>query len=171
MQRKTVLGLAVRIIAVLLIVWSVRELVQLGGLFLSYWGQEGNSQMGQFVPLILSSLVMLIIAVGLIKSAESIAEKVYPVETMEDIDEVGIFNLAMKVIGLVFMVWAIPDAVQIICKFIFISYLAPAWSHQDQTMYIVDHLPMALLFLLLGWYLLKDGRLFSKMAFEQKNDS
>lgn len=89
---------------------------------------------------------------------------------MEDIDEVGIFNLAMKVIGLIFMVWAIPDMVQIICKFLYISYLTPIWSHENQTMYIVDHLPITLLFLFLGWYLIKDGSLFTKMAFEKRNE-
>jgi len=170
MQRKTVLGLAVRIIAVLLIVLSLRDLVQICGVFLSYWGQEGNSGMGQFIPMLLSPVVMIIIAAGLIKSAEDIAERAYPVETMEGIDEVGIFNLAMKVTGLAFMVWAIPDLVQIISKLCYMSYLAPSISHQEQTMYIADHLPMALLFLLLGWYLLKDGRLFTKMAFNNTFD-
>lgn len=172
MQRKTVLGLAVRMIVVGLIILSLSGLVSIGGALLSYWvqvGQEGNSQMGQFIPMLLSPVVMLIIAAVLMKNVERIAEKVYPVETMDDIDEVGIFNLAMKVIGLVFMVWAIPDLVQVISKSCYISYLAPAISHQEQTMYIVDHLPRALLFLLLGWHLLKDGRVFTKMAFGQMN--
>lgn len=170
MQRKAILGLAVRIIAILLIMWSLRYLVQMCGVFVSYWGQDGDTNILQFIPMLLSSVVMLIIAVALIKNAESIAQRAYPVETMEDIDEVGLFNLAMKVIGLVFMVWAIPDMVQIICKFLYISYLTPVWSHETQTMYIVDHLPITLLFLILGWYLIKDGSLFTKMAFEKKNE-
>jgi hypothetical protein len=170
MQRKTILGLAVRIIVVGLIILSLSNLVSICGLFLSYWGQEEYSGMRQFIPMLLPPVVMIIIAAVLMKKAESIAEIAYPVETMEDIDEVGIFNLAMKVTGLVFMVWAIPDLVQIISKFCYISYLAPSISHQEQTIYIADHLPMALLFLLLGWYLLKDGRLFTKMAFKQKDE-
>lgn len=169
MQRKTVFGLAVRIIAVLLILWSLRDLVQLGGIFLSYWGQEEYSQIGQFAPMLLSSVVMLIIAASLMKNVERITEKAYPVETTEDINELEIFNLAMKVTGLVFMVWAIPDAVQIICKFLYITYLVPSLSHQSETMFLVDHLPMTVLFLILGWYLLTDGRWFAKMAFKKQN--
>ena len=170
MPRKTAMGLAVRIIVVGLIILSLRDLVSIGGAFLSYWGQEGNSQMGQFIPMLLSPVVMLIIAAALMKKAESIAEKAYPVETMEDINEVGIFNLAMKITGLVFMVWAIPDLVQVISKLCYISYLAPVIAHQEQTMYVADHLPRTLLFLLLGWYLLKSGRLFTKMAFKQQDE-
>ena len=168
MPRKTVLGLAVRIIVVGLIILSLRDLVSIGGAFLSFWGQEENSQMGQFIPMFLSPVVMLIIAALLMKNIDSIAEKAYPVETEDDIDEVGVFNLAMKITGLVFMVWAIPDLVQIISKLCYISYLAPSIYHQEQTMYVADHLPRALLFLLLGWYLLKDGRLFTKLAFKEK---
>lgn len=170
MTRKTVLGLAVRIIVVGLIILSLRDLVSICGAFLSFWGQEENSQIGQFIPMFLSPVVMLIIAAVLMKKVDSIAEKVYPVETMEGINEVGIFNLAMKVIGLIFMVWAIPELVQIISKLCYISYLAPSIYHQEQTMYVADHLPRSLLFLLLGWYLLKDGRLFRKMAFKMKNE-
>lgn len=170
MPRKTILGLAVRIIAVGLIILSVRDMVSICGAFLSFWGQEENFQIGQFIPVFLSPVVMLIIAVLLMKNVDSIAEKAYPVETEDDINEVGIFNLAMKITGLIFMVWAIPDLVQIISKLCYISYLAPSIYHQEQTMYVADHLPRSLLFLLLGWYLLKDGRLFTKMAFKRKND-
>lgn len=170
MQRKTILGVAVRIIAVFLIVWSVKDLVQLCGVLFSYWGQDGYTQIGQFVPMILSSVVMLIIACVLMKHSGMIAIKAYPMEIMDDIDEVGIFTLAMKVTGLVMMVWSIPAAVQIICKFLYITYLVPSLAHYDQTMYIVDHLPITVLFLILGWYLLKDGRLFTKMAFEKENE-
>lgn len=73
MQRKAVLGLAVRIIAVLLIMWSLRYLVQMCGVFFSYWGQDGDTNILQFIPMLLSSVVMLIIAVALIKNAEGIA--------------------------------------------------------------------------------------------------
>ena len=170
MPRKTILGLAVRIIVVGLIILSLRDLVSIGGAFLSFWGQEGDSQIGQFIPMRLSPVVMLIIAAVLMKKVDSIAEKAYPVETMEGINEVGVFNLAMKVIGLIFMVCAIPELVQIISKLCYISYLAPSIYHQEQTMYVADHLPRSLLFLLLGWYLLKDGRLFTKMAFKMKNE-
>ncbi|MBP1760991.1 MAG: hypothetical protein H6Q64_533 [Firmicutes bacterium] len=170
MPRKTVLGLAVRIIVVGLIILSLRDLVSIGGAFLSFWGQEENSQIGQFIPMFLSPVVMLIIAALLMKNIDRIAERAYPAETEDDIDEVGVFNLAMKITGLIFMVWAIPDLVQIISKLCYISYLAPSIYHQEQTMYVADHLPNSLLFLLLGWYLLKSGRLFTKMAFKMKNE-
>jgi len=170
MPRKTILGLAVRIIVVGLIILSLRDLVSICGAFLSFWGQEETSQISQFIPMFLSPVVMLIIAAVLMKNIESIAEKAYPVETEDDINEVGVFNLAMKITGLVFMVWAIPELVQIISKLCYISYLAPSIYHQEQTMYVADHLPRSLLFLLLGWYLLISGRLFTKMAFKMKNE-
>lgn len=170
MQRKAVFGLAVRIIAVLLIVWSMVYFVQLCGLLLSGFGQEGNPNVVQFIPMLLSAVILLLIGIAFIKNTETIAAKLYPTGTNEDINEVGVFNLAMKVIGLTFMVWAIPNVVQIIFKFCYIRYLSPVWSHVEHTAYLADNLPRVLLLLLLGWYLLKDGRVFTTMAFGHKSE-
>ena len=51
MPRKTILGLAVRIIVVGLIILSLRDLVSICGAFLSFWGQEETSQISQFIPM------------------------------------------------------------------------------------------------------------------------
>lgn len=74
MQVKNLLGLSIRIIAVLLIVSSLRDLVQSGSFIFTVAEYNNNQPIGlEFISVIVAPLLVFVVAVYLIKSADRIA--------------------------------------------------------------------------------------------------
>ena len=114
------------------------------------------------IAAILSPTVILAAGVYLIIGSKGLVEKLCPDSEEEPESGQALFVLAMKVTGAVFIVMALPDLVQAISNFIYIKSYGPAWT-EGQIAYVQGL--STLVKLIIGWYLLRDGRLLVDLAF------
>jgi len=116
------------------------------------------------IAAILSPTVILAAGVYLIIGSKGLVEKLCPDSEEKPESDEALFVLVMKVLGAVLIVMALPDLVQTISSFIYIKSLGPVWS-QSQIVY--DQGLSALVKLIIGWYLLTDGKLLVDLAFRR----
>ena len=101
----------------------------------------------------------------LLVGTKRLAAYLYP-DDEEKLDSAkSIFNLAMKILGIVLVVRALPDAVQIISHIIYMKSLSPAISSEVHQQFIFTRLASTLLYFALGWYLVKGGQFLQRIAF------
>ncbi len=138
------------------------------------WGNLPSSRgmlpMGALVMSILIPLVTLAAGIFLLIGTESLTEKLYPDEEEKLDSAEHIFSLAMKITGMVLIVQALPDAVQIVSSLIYIKASSPVLNNSVQFQYIYTELVSTLLYFIFGWYLLKGGQLFVRLAFHDAGD-
>lgn len=116
------------------------------------------------IAAILSPVVMLAAGVYLTIGSKGLVEILCPDSEEKPKSGETLFVLAMKVTGAVLIVTALPDLIQAISSFIYIKSLGPAWT-QGQIAYVQGL--SALVKLIIGWYLLRDGRLLVDLAFRE----
>ncbi len=138
------------------------------------WGNlpsnQGMMPMGIMVVSILIPLVTLAAGVFLVFGTKSLTEKLYPEEEEKMDSSQNIFSLAMKITGVVLLVTALPDAVQILSYAIYIKASSPVINNSVQFQFIYTKLVSTLLYFVFGWYLLQGGQLFVRLAFHHAQD-
>ncbi len=131
---------------------------------------EEMMPMGILVVSISIPLFTLAAGIFLVIGTKSLTEKLYPDEEEKPDSSEDIFSLAMKITGMVLIVQALPDAVQILSSLIYIKASSPVMNNSVQFQYIYTELVSTLLYFVFGWYLLKGGPLFVRLAFHHARD-
>ena len=138
------------------------------------WGSipysQGMIPIGMKVISILIPLFILAAGIFLVIGTKSLTEKLYPDEEEKLDSSQDIFSLSMKITGMVLLVKALPDAVQILSYLIYIKASSPVMSKALQFEFIYTRLFSTLLYFIFGWYLLKGGQLFIRLAFHHARD-
>lgn len=119
---------------------------------------------------ILSALLpVFLMAAGLflIIGSQPIVEKLYPDSEEKPDSGEALFCLAMKILGAVLIVQALPDAVQVLSNLIYIKSVGLVWNTDAQQQFIYTRCLSTLLYFVFGWYLLKDGQFLVLMAFPE----
>lgn len=141
---------------------------------IAIWGNLPSSQgmmpMGIKVISIIIPLFILAAGIFLVIGSESLTKKLYPNEEEKIDSSQDIFNLSMKITGMVLLVKALPDAVQILSYLIYIKASSPVMNNSVQFQFIYTELVSTLLYFVFGWYLLKGGQLFVRLAFHHARD-
>lgn len=141
---------------------------------LATWGTLPSSQgmmpIGMKVVSILIPLFVLAAGIYLVVGTKSLTDKLYPDDEIID-SKKDIFSLSMKITGMVLLVKALPDAVQIISSLIYIKAASPVMDNAVQLEFIYTKLASTLLYFIFGWYLIKGGQLFVRLAFHHARDT
>lgn len=119
------------------------------------------------IPAIVEPLVILAAGVFLLVGGNKLADRYYPEQDTQIDTALQIFNLAMKIAGLVLLVTALPDLVQVIATTAYILSVGAAIDVSPQLYSILSKLGSTVVDLLLGWYLLQNGKFFVRMAFPE----
>lgn len=139
------------------------------------WGTLPSSQgmmpIGIKVVSILVPLFILAAGIFLVVGTKSLTNKLYPDDDEKIDSSKDIFSLSMKITGMVLLVKALPDAVQIISSLIYIKATSPVMDNAFQLEFIYTKLASTLLYFIFGWYLLKGGQLFVRLAFHHVRDT
>jgi len=164
---RVLLRIGLQIVGVITIITGICQSI-------ATWGNIPSSRgmlpMGVTVVSILIPLVTLAAGLFLVIGTKSLTEKLYPDEEEKLDSSQDIFSLAMKITGMVLLVKALPDAVQILSNLIYIKASSPVWNNSVQFQFIYTELVSTLLYFVFGWYLLRGGQLFVRLAFSSYPD-
>lgn len=164
---RALLRIGLQIVGVITIITGICNAV-------ATWGNlpysQGMLPLGIKLVSILIPLVILAAGIFLIIGTKSLTEKLYPDEEEKIASSRDIFILSMKITGMVLLVKALPDAVQILSNVIYIKAASPVMNNAVQLEFIYTRLVSTLLYFIFGWYLLKGGQLFVRLAFHHVSD-
>lgn len=175
MEPNHVFKAALKIVGVLTIIWSFTKIAEMATYFLSIYNDSALMQDHMLFSFRFSLLFMLlvpillfIIGVYLLKNGESIiklAFKEIPKPTENSVETV--FRLFMKIVGFILIIVSIPKGLHFISAVIYASSI---YSPDTNMMLepILNHLIPAVVYFILGLYLLISGNLFYKLAFSKK---
>lgn len=131
----------------------------------------GMTPVGSIAISIAIPLFTIAAGIYLVMGTESLTARLYPDDEEKPDSSEDIFTLAMKITGMVLIVQALPDAVQILSSLIYIKASSPVMNNSLPFQFIYTELISTLLYFVLGWYLLKGGQLFARMAFHHDGDN
>jgi hypothetical protein len=163
---RTLLRIGLQIVGVITIINGVCSAIVYCG---SIPSSEGMVPIWAKVVSILVPLVIVAAGIFLLIGTKSLTDKLYPNDEKIDSSR-NIFRLAMKITGMVLIVKSLPDAVQIISNVIYIKATSPVISTTVQYNFIYTKLASTLLYFIFGWYLIKGGQFFVRLAFHQARD-
>lgn len=166
LEPRAVLRVGLQIVGVLTIIESLGRI--LGTVLVL---TDGSQPMPALLLLgsIIIPIIILIAGIFLLIAPRALLDKLYTNEK-DTIDSARtVFDLAMKITGMVMIVKALPDASQILSNIIYIKFISPAISTHVQSQFIYDHLISMLLSLIIGYYLLKGGPILERLAFRDYN--
>jgi hypothetical protein len=176
-QPKPFFHASLKIIGVLTIIWSLTQVVPVISQFYSVYNQpelmRGNDLMYFRFSLIFQVIYpILLFAIGfsLLRGGKAMVEWAFRDSDDEGDNTIGVlFTLFMKLAGLVLIIIAIPKAFQIISNLLFVSS-ANTVDTSNQVMFIAINLVTTIINLLLGFYLLRSGKIFYRLGFAKQND-
>ncbi|MDN4607689.1 hypothetical protein [Sporosarcina highlanderae] len=162
-----------KIIGVLTIIWSLTHVVSVVYSFYSIYNLSDlmtNVDLTNYrLSLIFQAaypVLLMAFGIYLLKSGESIiqfafrgADEKYGAMAGE------LFMLFMKLSGLVLIIYSIPKAFQLVANVMFVSS-AKLVDTSVQMDFIIHNLVITVIQLLLGVYLLKNGKVFYKIGFK-----
>lgn len=149
---------ALRIIGVLVIIRAINNFILSVPFLLST--EHSWAAVDQLLA-VLSPLIFLFVGIYLIKSTPGIAK--WLMQSWENDEENSsqvMFILAMKISGVVLIVYSIPQVLRIISNAIYVGY----W-YSNHLIIIASNLLTTVVSLIFGYYLLRGGRCFYSMAF------
>ena len=121
---------------------------------------------------IIYPLALILIGFYLLAGIPERIKKLYPefdVPAMESSRTV--FKLAMKITGMVLVVYALPELLSIFSNALYIGYYqGMGINTSDQQIVVAERTLATLVSLLLGFYLLYGGRFFERLAFKGSDD-
>lgn len=122
----------------------------------------------------ISPLVLLLMGIYLLKQAEWLTERLWGAKQEQSEPETTppqvLFHLALKVLGLVLIVMALPVAFRVLGNALYINSVSGAISTVYQTEFIYREVLATLVNLLLGFYLLCSGRFFARLAYPEREE-
>jgi hypothetical protein len=164
---RVLLRIGLQIVGVITIITGISRAIATGGSLPSI---QGMMPIGMKVVSILIPLFTLAAGIFLVSGTKSLTEKLYPDEKETLDSSQDIFSLSMKITGMVLLVQALPDAVQILSSIIYIKATSPVMNNSVQFQFIYTEIVSTLLNFVFGWYLLKGGPLFVRLAFHHEGD-
>lgn len=158
---KDMLNTAVKVLSLIMLLQALKgfigliPLVAVSNEFTARW------EVWQILLAFISPLVLLIIGMYLLKYADRLADFLWKTDLEEETQaRESLFKLAVKITGLVLIVFALPEMVQILGNGLYIKSVSGAVSTVAQNEFIFNKLLANLVSLLLGLYLLCSGRFF-----------
>ncbi len=125
--------------------------------------------LSQQIITLIYPLALLLIGFYLLTGTRTLVEKIYPEEDLKAFESVRtVFKLAMKTTGMVLIVYAVPELLRIISSVLYIGYYQRFGIDASAQQFIAAERSLAtLVSLLLGFYLLKSGDFFKRLAFKE----
>lgn len=177
MQSKDLLRVTIKTVGALTMVWAVPQFIQFVHALLSIMNQPGvvpeDVVTGYRFSLLFQALIpILLFTLGLsmLRSGEFIIRFAFN----NDRDEMGeqvsypsLFFLFIKITGLVMVIYAVPDLIQIISDVIFNASVKSSVEF-DQASPLWSQAPSDLFYLLIGLYLLRSGKFIYNLAYRNK---
>jgi hypothetical protein len=175
MSKRDILSISFKILGVVCMMYTIVLIPNIGMAIGMLFGQHEDTYARyavrwHFFVTVLFPIFTLLFGLLLLKWGDSIASRLIREDTRiegtaaPDWDK-RIFTLAMKIIGLIWLIRGIPDLIKAITE------LISRWYY---FYFSIPHMIVvalgASLSLLIGIYLLVDGRYFTKIAFDRKPD-
>lgn len=161
LSSRVLLRIGLQVVGVITIINGICQTIAIGGII--PFSEDMMPPAAQIMN-ILMPLVIVAAGIFLLVGTKKLAEHLYP-DDEETLDSArAIFNLAMKILGMVLIVQALPDTVQIISNIIYLKSVSPAIFTDLQQEFIYTRLLSTLLYLIFGFYLVKGGRLLERIA-------
>lgn len=162
-----------RIIGILTIIKGIQVIIMtVPSLFVMFGQNSPEWAAVQQLITIIYPLALILIGFYLLAGIPERIKKLYPegdVPAMESSRTV--FKLAMKITGMVLVVYALPELLNILSNALYIGYFQRmAISTSAQEMIVAERTLATLVSLLLGYYLLNGGRFFERLAFKGSDD-
>ena len=178
MTKRDILSLAIKTIGIIAVMWAILHIPTVG-LGISVLLQEPSDVFPRhhaffhFMSTITTLVLLLIMAYVLLRWSDSIARWVVRQDSTLTISghagwEKRIFTVALRVVGVVFLVYGIPKLAELV------EQLLAGWGNSGFDAFFYPYYPTgitsALIRIILGFYLLFDGRLFVDAAFRKQKE-
>ena len=162
-----------RIIGILTIIKGIQVIIMsVPSLFMMFGQNSPEWAAVQQLITIVYPLALILIGFYLLAGIPERIKKLYPegdVPAMESSRTV--FKLAMKITGMVLVVYALPELLSIFSNALYIGYYqGMGINTSDQQIVVAERTLATLVSLLLGFYLLYGGRFFERLAFKGSDD-
>lgn len=172
MTKRDILGLALKIIGIIAVMWAILH-VPAVGFGISALFQEPSAEFPRhyalfhFVSTITTLILLLIMAYVLLRWSDSIASRVVRQDSTLAISshagwEKRVFTVALRIVGAIFLVQGIPKLAELV------EQLLTGWGFSG--FYYPTGITSALILVILGFYLLFDGTLFIDIAFRKQKE-
>ena len=162
LSSRTLLRIGLQVVGVITIINGLCNLIAFGGIIPP---SEGMMPLAAKITNVMVPVVTLAVGIFLLVGTKRLAEYLYPDEEEKLNSARAVFNLAMKILGMVLIVRYLPDAVQIISHIIYMKSLSPAISSDIQQQFVYTHLGSTVLYFAFGWYLVRGGKFLERIAF------
>lgn len=167
LSSRVILRTGLQVVGVVTMINGFQQAIAAWGIILA--NQESINLSIQ-ISTILVPLVIIAVGIYLTISSNGIASKLYPDSVAVSDSGEALFVLAMKILGAVLVVRALPDAVQLLSNLIYIQSVSPVWNTDVQSQFIFTHLLSTLLYFIMGFYLLGGARLLVSWAFPENTE-
>lgn len=125
--------------------------------------------LSQQIMALLYPLTLILIGFYLLTGTRALVRKIYPEQDPKAFESVRtVFKLAMKITGMVLIVYAVPELMRILSSVLYIGYYQRFGIDASAQQLIVAERSLAtIVSLLFGFYLLKSGDFFEHLAFKE----
>jgi len=170
---KDMLNTAVKVVSLIMLLQALKGFIELIPLMALNHEFTARWEVWQVLLSFISPLALLIIGLFMLRYANRLTESLWKTDEPESEAQpnASLFQLAVKITGLILIVFALPQAVQILGNILYIKSISGAISTVTQNQFVFNNLLSALVSLLFGSYLLCGGRLFYRMAFPGREES
>lgn len=162
-----------RIIGILTIIKGIQVIIMtIPGLFVMFGQNSPEWAAVQQLITLVYPLALILIGFYLLAGVPELIKKLYPEGDVPVLESSRtVFELAMKITGMVLVVYALPELLNIFSNALYIGhYQRLGINSSAQQMIIAERLLATLVSLLLGFYLLYSGRFFERLAFKEPVD-
>lgn len=168
---RDMLGTGIKVLGLIMLLKSLQAfigLISVAGLnnsFTTRW------ELWQVLLTFISPLVLLIVGLCLLKYADRLTDFLCKTDNPEpETQPEFLFQLAIKIVGLILIVFAIPEAFRIIGDLLYMKAVSGAIDTVTQSQFVWERSLSTLVRLLLGFYLICSGRFFYRLAYPAKDD-
>jgi len=167
MSYKGWLSVGLKVLGAATLVNGLVQVVIQWGSLPSVWGMASSWLLVGSIAL---PLVTIAAGLYLLMGTRGLVDRVWS-DGQEELDSAQVmFAVAMKIMGLVLAVQALPEVIQAIFNILFIFGVSPVWDTSAQNQFIYQKFLSMLLKLLLGCYLLFKGTWLQRVAFPPSNE-
>lgn len=170
---KDILNTAVKVVSLIMLFQALKGFIGLLPIMALNNEFSARWEVWQILLPFISPLALLIIGLLVLRYADRLTDSLWKRDEPESEAQpnASLFQLAVKITGLILIVFALPQAVQILGNILYIKSISGAISTVTQNQFVFNNLLSALVSLLFGGYLLCGGHLFYRMAFPSREES
>lgn len=162
LSSRVLLRISLQVVGVITLIDGICHAIGVGGIVPF---SRDMMPLAAMITSILIPLVSVAAGIFLLVGTRKLIANLYPDEEEKPDSARAIFNLAMKVLGMVLIVKALPDAVQLLSNIIYIKSINPVFNTDSQQQFIYTRLLSTLLYFIFGWYLVRGGKFLERLAF------